>query len=258
MKALPFFAMLFLATSPFVSRVVAEEPADDRCFELRVYYAAEGKLDALNARFRSHTLKLFEKHGMTNVGYWTPVENPDRLLYYVLAFPSREARDASWRAFGSDPEWKAVAAATEKDGRLVTKVDSTLMHATDYSPGVEPSHKPETRVFELRTYTATPGNLDRLHARFRDHTCELFEKHGMTNIGYWSLDDDQPNAGETLVYLLAHESQNSRDASFDAFRSDPDWVAARDASEKAAGGSLTAPDGVQSVMLEPTDYSPTR
>jgi hypothetical protein len=112
-------------------------------------------------------------------------------------------------------------------------------------------------VFELRTYTTTPGNLERLHARFRDHTISLFEKHGMTNFAYWALDTDQKGAADTLVYMLAHKSKEARDASFKAFQNDPDWKAAKDASEKGVG-SLTTPDGVKSVLLQPTDYSPTK
>ena len=87
---------------------------------------------------------------------------------------------------------------------------------------------------------------------------KLFAKHGMTNLAYWALDADQPAASDTLVYLLAHKTKTARDASFDAFRQDPAWVAAKAASEKAGGGSLTTPDGVQSVMLKATDYSPLK
>lgn len=117
----------------------ADAPKDTRCFELRVYHAAEGKLDALNARFRDHTLKIFEKHSMTSIGYWMPLDNPDHLLYYMLAFPSRDAAKASWKAFRDDPDWKAAAAASEKDGKLVTKVESTFIHCTDFSPEVKPT-----------------------------------------------------------------------------------------------------------------------
>lgn len=250
-------SLLFVAAAAVSA--LCEEPVKNECYELRVYYAAEGKLDALHARFRDHTCKLFEKHGITNIGYWTPVENPDRKLYYIIACPSRAARDASFKEFGEDPEWKAAFAESEKDGPLVTKVESTFLHVNDYSPAIEVKSEDPPRVFELRTYIATPGNLDRLNGRFREHTCALFEKHGMTNIAYWSLDSDQPDADKTLVYLLAHESQAARDASFDAFRVDPEWVAARTASEEAGGGSLTAAEnGVQSVMLTPTDYSQSK
>jgi hypothetical protein len=240
------------------SLFAADKQPEARCYELRVYTANEGKLDALNARFRDHTCKLFEQHGMTNVGYWMPLENPDRKLYYILSYPSREARAKSWKAFLADPNWKQAAAESEKNGKLVAKVDSTFLHATDFSPPIKPEAGKEPRVFELRTYTCTPGNLPRLHERFRYHTMKLFAKHGMTNIAYWKLDDDQPAAADTLVYLLAHKSKESCAASFQAFRTDADWVAAKAASEKAAGGSLTVPNGVKSVLLKPTDYSPLK
>lgn len=245
---------MFLAMA--VQGLSADEP-DSRVYEMRVYYAAEGKLDALQARFRDHTTKLFEKHGMTNIGYWTPLDNPDRKLTYVLAYPSREARDASWKAFMADPDWQKAARASEVDGRLVAKVDVYFMKATDYSPEIKPEAT-GSRVFELRTYTATPGNLDALHARFRDHTVGLFKKHGMTNVAYWSLMDDQPGSDSTLIYVLSHASPEAAKASFDAFRQDPAWTAARTASEQKAGGSLTVPGGVKSEMMEATDYSPIR
>ena len=86
------------------------------------------------------------------------------------------------------------------------------------------------RVFELRTYTAAPGKLEALLARFRDHTVALFEKHGMTNVGYW-VPSDPPRSEDTFVYLLAHESREAAAASWEAFRNDPAWKAAREASE---------------------------
>lgn len=106
-------------------------------YELRTYYPGPGKLAALNARFREHTLALFVRHGMTNVAYWNEAPSqtyPDGRVIYVLAYPSRDAREQSWKAFGSDPEWRAVAAASEANGKLVTKVDSVFMTMTDYSP----------------------------------------------------------------------------------------------------------------------------
>ncbi len=252
-------AVAALGTMLLSSPTPAPAAQDTRCYEMRVYHAPEGKLEELNARFRDHTVQLFEKHGMTNIGYWTPLENPGRQLIYVLAYPSREARDASWKAFGADPDWKKAQAASETNGKLVSKVDSTFLTATDFSPETKPSVGPEGRVFELRTYTTTPGNLDRLLARFRDHTVALFEKHGMTNLSYWTPTKGQPNAENTLVYILAHKSKEAAAESFKTFRQDPDWVKARTASEEAAGGSLTAAkDGVVSVMMAPTDYSPTR
>jgi len=234
----------------------AAEP-DSRVFEMRTYFAAPHKLDALHARFRDHTAKLFEKHGMTNIGYWVPLENPERKLIYLLAYPSREAREKAWQAFLDDPDWKRAKEASEVDGKLVDKVEIKYLTATDYSPAIKPSHDGE-RVFELRTYTTTPGNLDALNARFRDHTMALFKKHGMTNIGYWTLIDDQEGAENTLIYILAHRSADAAKESFAAFGADPAWKAAREASEEKAGGSLTEKGGVKSLFMKATDYSPIR
>jgi len=225
-------------------------------YEMRVYYAAPGKLDDLNARFRNRTLKLFEKHGMVNFGYWVPTENTNGKLIYVLGYPDRDSAKKSWKAFGSDPEWQKVVKASEANGKLVAKVESTYMKATDYAPPVKNSVESQPRTFELRTYRATPGKLDDLNARFRDHTLKLFSKHGMTHYGYWTPVDANKGADDTLIYILAHKSQAAAQESFKAFRADPDWIAARKASEEKAGGSLTVK--VDSLFLKPTDYSPTQ
>lgn len=229
---------------------------DTRCYEMRIYYAPPGKLDDLHGRFRQHTLKLFEKHGMVNIGYWVPTENPENKLIYILAYPDRESREASWKAFMNDPEWKEAARASEANGKLVAKVESVFLAATDYSPEIRPARAATPQVFELRTYTAAPGKLADLNARFREHTVKLFSKHGMKNVGYWTPMPGQKGAEDTLIYILAHQSLGAAGKSFDAFRVDPDWIAARKASEEKAGGSLTG--GVKSVFMAPTDYSPTR
>src|SRR5262245_57613588 len=230
---------------------------DERLYEMRTYYAAPGKLDALLARFRDHTCKLFEKHGMTNVGYWVPIDNKDNKLVYIIAHKDVDAKTASWKAFVGDPDWIKAYQASEKDGKLVTKLEAKFLRATDYSPAIKPSQNGE-RVFELRTYTASPNNLEALNARFRDHTLKLFEKHGMTNVGYVVPDKGQKGADDTLIYILGHKSQDAAKASFDEFRKDADWLAARKASEEKAGGSLTAKDGVKSEFMKATDFSPIR
>src|ERR1700740_1935085 len=97
---------------------------ETRCFEMRTYYAAPGKLDDLLARFRNHTTKLFEKHGMTNIGYWTPLTHSENKLIYLRAYPDRAAREKSWKEFSSDPEWRAVSRASEANGKLIVKVES--------------------------------------------------------------------------------------------------------------------------------------
>jgi len=255
-RILLFFTLTWLVG--IIAVVAADKPEDTRCYEMRVYYAAPGKLDELHARFRNHTCKLFEKHGMVNLGYWVPLDNPDNKLVYILAYPSREAREKSWKEFAADSDWQAAHKASEINGKLVAKAESVFMTATDYSPAIKATKAGEARAFELRTYTAAAGKLDALDARFRDHTIKLFGKHGMENVAYWHLLPDQKGAGETLIYLLAHKSKEAADASFKAFRDDPAWVAARKSSEENAGGSLTAPDGVKSVFMKPTDYSQTK
>jgi hypothetical protein len=107
-----------------------------RIFEVRTYTANEGKLDALNARFRNHTMRLFERHGMKNIGYWVPQEAPlkQNTLIYILAHSSREAAAKSWDAFRNDPEWQKARADSEARGPIVNRVDSLFVEATDYSP----------------------------------------------------------------------------------------------------------------------------
>jgi len=243
--------------------LAADQPKDAMLYELRVYTAAPGKLDALNARFRDHTLKLFEKHGMVNIGYWVPIKNDQNKLYYIIAHKDKAARDASFKAFGADPDWQKAYKDSEKDGPLTTKggIEAIFLSATDYSPPVKASKGDGERVFELRTYTASKGNLEGLNARFRDHTLKLFEKHGMTNLFYFNYPKGLNKTGEdvTLLYFLAHKSEEAAKKSFDSFRMDKDWVAAKDASEKKAGGSLTEKEGgVKSLFLKATDYSPTK
>lgn len=107
-----------------------------RVFELRTYTAPDGKLADLHARFRNHTLRIFEKHGMTNVVYFSPMDAPasQNQLVYLLAHKSREAAKASWSAFAADPEWKKVSSESQANGPILTKVDSIYLTPTDYSP----------------------------------------------------------------------------------------------------------------------------
>jgi len=105
----------------------------ERIFELRTYTAASGKRDELLARFRNHTMSLFERHGMQNVAYWLPQDSDEELIY-LLAFPSRFARNEAWRSFEMDAEWQQVYKDSRKDGPLVERVESTLLRPTDYSP----------------------------------------------------------------------------------------------------------------------------
>jgi hypothetical protein len=105
-------------------------------YELRTYTAPEGKLGELNARFKNHTLRIFQKHGMKNVLYMTPQDAPDsqNTLIYVLEHPNREAAKKAWDAFRADPEWQKVSKETQVNGPIVSKVVSVFADPTDYSP----------------------------------------------------------------------------------------------------------------------------
>lgn len=125
-----------LAVGQWMKGPVVRAQATPTVFELRTYTAPPGKLGDLNTRFREHTTKLFEKHGMVNIGYWIPMDAPakDDTLIYIVAHDSREAADASWKAFGADPDWHKVRDASEVNGKIVAKVERVYMTATDYSP----------------------------------------------------------------------------------------------------------------------------
>jgi NIPSNAP len=111
--------------------------AQSRVFELRIYTANDGKLEALKARFRDYTTTIFKKHHMEVIAYWTPQKDDPKAkdtFIYILAHPSREAATKNWQEFRTDPEWTKVQAESEKDGALVKKVDSTFMDALPFSP----------------------------------------------------------------------------------------------------------------------------
>jgi hypothetical protein len=135
----------------------------------------------------------------------------------------------------------------EDDMRLLT-LSLLALGATAMSASA--ADKSDSRVFELRTYTAAPGKMKDLHARFRDHTCKLLEKHGMTLVGFW-VPTDPKGSEETLIYLVAHPSEEAAKKAWDEFRKDPDWIKAKADSEK--NGPIVSK--VESRFLSPTDYS---
>jgi hypothetical protein len=134
------------------------------------------------------------------------------------------------------------------------KLESTLCLLTALLATIPAPASAGDRVFELRTYTAAPGKLDALNARFRDHTIALFKKHGMEVVGFWEPLDKEAGAGEKLVYMLAHPSRAAAEANWKAFREDPDWVKVK--SESEASGALTTK--IESVFFAGTDYSPLK
>jgi len=112
------------------------QAATNHVFEFRTYTAEPGKLEALNARFKDHTMTIFKKHNMTSVGYFTPQDDSlsKNTLMYILEFPSREAAKKSWEEFRADPEWQKVAKESEANGKLVGNIVSVFAEPNDYSP----------------------------------------------------------------------------------------------------------------------------
>lgn len=134
--ALPALLALLPLAAPAAAQTAPAAPQQP-VYELRIYTPAPGKAEALNARFRNHTLKLFARHGMHNVAYWNELPRPDApdgRVVYLLSYPSREAREADWKAFVADPEWQKVVAESEANGKIVIKVESIFLTMTDYSP----------------------------------------------------------------------------------------------------------------------------
>jgi hypothetical protein len=139
LQALPAAAFLPASVRAAAQQDTASSTqTPEAVYELRVYHALPGKLGDLLARFRDHTTKLFERHGIKNVAYWTPLEEPEKsnTLIYILQHPSREAATANWKSFQDDAEWKSVRDKSEANGKLVEKIDSTYLVLTDFSPPV--------------------------------------------------------------------------------------------------------------------------
>jgi hypothetical protein len=246
--------LLTLLCAGLFSFAVNAKKTDNRYFEMRIYYCHPGRLDALIQRFTNHTTKIFEKHGMTNVGYWIPTNNTDNALYYILAYPSKADRDSSWKHFSSDPEWKTVSKKSEETGKIVAKVTSVFMNATDFSPKIKPSGGAIDQVFELRTYSQLPGRNPAILARFKDHTMKLFKQHGMKNIAYFTTIEKDPAVQSKLVYLVSHSSEEEAKSNWSGFGNDPKWKKVAADSEK--DGKII--EKIESVYMKPTSFSTIR
>jgi hypothetical protein len=132
-----FTAFVFTAGT-IAGRMIGPEPVasaqqKNRVFEIRTYTTNEGKLDALNARFRDHTMTIFKRHGIENIGYWVPQDTPNTLVY-IVAHQSREQAKKNWAEFGADPEWVKARTESEANGKIVAKVESVFADPTEYSP----------------------------------------------------------------------------------------------------------------------------
>lgn len=276
--------LLLTTVIVFMSGVVSAVEPDTRIYELRVYTPNDGKQNALNELIAKSGIRAMSKHGIELLGAWVPADTKDQRVVTLVGHAVKSDPAKNWAAFQSDEGWKADRTNAYAAGEIMKRENITqiTMNATDYSPAVKPANV-GNRIFELRTYVSTPNNLKHLNARFRDHTVKLFEKHGMTNVAYFNIPEsdtltndqllkacspvgkdacdcprDAKASPTALVYFLTHQSVDAQKASFGKFGGDPAWKSALQNSEKTAGGPLTTRNGVKSLMLSPTAYSPMK
>lgn len=275
-SALPAMVLVFALTGFAVAQnETAKAPGNtpDKVYELRMYTCNEGKLPLLHARFRDHSIALLARHGMKSLYYWTisegattDGEDAKNMLVYILEHKSREAADASWAAFRADPEWVAVKAKSEEGGPLLSKNPvSIFMTATEFCPPDEAENGKSdapARLFELRKYNVGPSGLPGTVDRFKAGEAELFRKHGMTTVSFWTAMDDS-----AFIYLLAHKDRETSRTAWNAFFTDfrqfqTEYNARRGPATRGAGGAARGGrgggGGNEIRFLVPTDYSPRK
>ncbi len=214
-------------------------------YELRTYTAGAGRLDELHDRFRDHTSRLLEKHGATSLGYWVPADNADNKLVFLLSYPSQAARDRTWSTLAADPEWLRVKRSSEhRQGKLVERIESSFLTATDYSPAIRTTRERDTREFELRTATAPAGQAETLHAKLRTETLPNLERNGTSVLGVWTV-RNQPGTNTTVVYLVARKPESEAESTI---------VSLSGFGMRRPGAR---PDPA-TLLLRPTDYSPMK
>ena len=241
----------------------------NKLYELRIYTTNDGKLPALHTRFRDHTMRLFEKHGMENIVYWSVAEAArgeaeiaGNQLVYIIAHKNEAVREASWNAFVNDPQWQRVAAESERDGKILAEPPrSILMKATDFSEVIKPNKDSDAapRLFELRQYNDGPDRVPGTVDRFASGEKNLFTKHGMETVSFWRATDDS-----AFIYLLAHKDRETARESwqgfFPDFRQFMEEYRSRTRAEATQSGQQQQRRGGGSEVryLVPTDYSPLK
>lgn len=236
-----------------------------KIYELRFYVTNPGKLDALHARFRNHTLGLFEKHGMENIAYWNVVEGAKNdgdkaanMLVYIIAHKNIEAKEASWKAFGADPEWQKVRAESEKDGKILAETPrAILMTETDFSKFDWPKNgtsQDKAKLYELRQYNDGPARVPFTVERFGFGETKLFTDAGMETIKFWKAQDDS-----AFIYLLAHKDRDAAKESWSKFMGSFQGFMQKYNQEKGGPPKDAAKgNGMEVRFLTPTDYSPRK
>ena len=243
--------------------VEATEPG--KLYELRIYVTNPGKLEDLHNRFRNHTCKLFEKHGMENIIYWDVVEGDKtdgerakNMLVYFIAHKDEAAREASWKAFIADPEWQAAAKKSEENGKILAEAPiAILMRDVAFSPVDEEVNRDsdaEPRLFELRHYNDGPARVPFTVDRFGSGEVEIFQEAGMQTLKFWRTTDDK-----SFIYLLAHKDREASKQSWATFMKNfRGFMQKYNASGKTPPADAPAGSGMEIRFLKPTDYSPRK
>lgn len=241
----------------------ASTKPDSKLYELRFYVTNPGKLPDLHARFRDHTMGLFEKHGMENIIYWTVSEGDKidgedaaNMLVYIVAHKDEAAKDASWQAFREDPQWKEVAKKSEEKGKILAKPPRAIfMKDVSFSPADEtPGAKTDTpaRLWELRQYNDGPERVPSTVDRFGSGEKEIFTKNGMQTVKFWTATDNI-----AFIYLLAHKDKPTAETSWKGFMGEfkAFMQKYRESHPNLPGGRG---NGHEVRYLIPTDYSPLK
>ncbi len=257
-------AMATILCLAFSNGLFADEESKSKLYELRIYVANPGKLEALHDRFRNHTLKLFEKHGMENIIYWDVVEGDksdgDRaknMMIYIIAHKDEASREASWKAFGADPEWQEARKKSEEAGKILAEDPiAILMKDVPFSPVDEAISKEDAapRLYELRQYKDGPARVPYTVDRFGSGEVELFQKAGMQTLKFWRATDDS-----AFIYLLAHQDRDASKKSWEAFMTSfRPFMKAYNDSGKGPPSDAARGNGIEVRFLKPTDYSPRK
>ena len=266
------FALVLLTFA--LSVIAADDQPPGKLYELRLYTTNEGKLPDLDARFRDHTMKLFERHGIENIAYWhvtegAPGDDAKNLLVYLIAHKDKESAEKSWAAFHADPDWQAAAKKSEESGKILAKPPVAIfMHATDFSPADWPANAKSdapARLFELRKYNVGESGLPGTVDRFKSGEKDLFPKNGMATLAFWTADDKS-----SFIYLLAHKDRETSKESWKGFFTDFRKFQTEYNAKKAAGAAQQPAAGAggqragrggggnEIRFLVPTDYSPRK
>jgi hypothetical protein len=245
----PFEISVVLAMALGAGVPAAEPPAETRLFELREYHAAPGRIDELHARFRTHTVNLLEKHGITNVAYLASADGGDDVLRVILAYPDAAARERSWASFVTDPDWQQARRVSDARGRLVEKIRELPLTPTADCPRVTTTPAAEGWVYEIQT---SPISLQPI-GRNQEAPRPASEKV----IGSWTANGRHPSDGAMSVRLVARRVVASASPTRETFFRGP-----VEPNPNVRPAVATAPQVkeplIQSLTVVPTDYSPIK